>query len=75
MGKYKMSMLARLVYGIVGLTGLGSLIWAIMFWGTFLEMPFWSIFAFILCVIGSLNWGIVAVTRDRKKDLFGLLGI
>lgn len=75
MAKKKMSMFVRLIYSAVGITGLGSLLWALFNWSTFLNMPDWSIAAFTVAVIGSVNWGIVAINNDRKKDLFGLLGL
>ena len=75
MKKKKMSMIALIIYAAVGITGLISLIWALFSWDTFTSMPLWSIFAFVIAVIGSLNWGIVAITRNRMKDLFGLLGL
>lgn len=73
--KKKISLLARIIYAIVGITGVGSLLWALFHWETFTSMPFWSIIAFTIAVIGSVNWGIVAISNDRKKDLFGLLGL
>lgn len=71
----KMNKLSRTVYALVGFTGLGSLLWALFSWSVFINMPFWSIVAFIIAVIGGVNWGIVALTGDRNKDLFGLLGL
>lgn len=65
----------RVVFALVGVTGLGSFLWALFSWSTFVTMPFWSIVAFVVAVIGCLNWGIVAVTGNRTKDLFGLLGL
>lgn len=63
---------ARVVYGAVGISAVVSLIWMLTFAG-FWDMPMWSIVAIILLIVGGLNWGIVAITGKRSKDLFGLL--
>jgi len=75
MAKIKPSTLARFVYGLVGITGIGSMIWAVTNLQTFMEMSTWSILAFSIAVIGSINWGIVTITNKRTEDLFGLLGL
>ena len=75
MAKRNMGMISRTIYGVVGLVGLGSAIWAGANIDTFLSMPLWSIGAFVIADIGALNWGIVSITGDRDKDLFGLLGL
>lgn len=68
----KMKLISKIVYSLVGLSAVASAIWAFTF-EDFLNMPLWSIIAIILLIIGGLNWGIVAITGDRTKDLFGLL--
>jgi uncharacterized membrane protein YuzA (DUF378 family) len=68
-----MKMLARFVYGAVGVAGVGTLWWMINNLSTFQGMEMWSQIGFVLLLIGGLNWGIVALTGDCKKDLFGLL--
>ena len=59
------------IYGLVGLTALISLIWAIvkiskdMFYSS---MGFFGSIAFFILVIGGLNWGIKFIF---SRDLFG----
>lgn len=58
------------VYGVVGITALISLIWAIYeiskgyFFST---MGFWGSLGFLILTIGGLNWGIKFI---MGKDLF-----
>jgi uncharacterized membrane protein YuzA (DUF378 family) len=62
--------IGRYVYGLVGLTALGSLIWAILkiVDGTFFAtMGFFGSLAYFILTIGGLNWGIKAIFG---KDLF-----
>lgn len=70
-----MKLVSRIVYSLVGITGVSSAIWAGMNPSTFLGMSGLSIAAFSIAVIGGVNWGIVAITGNRDKDLFGLLGL
>ena len=71
----KMNMISRVVYSLVGITGVGSAVWAVTNLDKFLGMGGLSIAAFSIAVIGGVNWGIVAITGNRDKDLFGLLGL
>lgn len=69
----KMSMFARLIYLLVGVAGVSSLVWFVSNLDKQAEMGFWGVVAFIILVIGGVNWLIVAITGKRSKDLFGLL--
>ena len=69
----KMKWLSRLVYGLVGFAGLYALIFMIVGWSQFAGMGILNIIAYVLVMIGGVDWGFVAITGDRNKDLFGLL--
>lgn len=72
----KMNWFSRTVYSLVGVAGGYSLIWMLASWQSFWgSMPLVANLAVILLTVGGLNWGIVAITGDCKKDLFGLLGL
>jgi uncharacterized membrane protein YuzA (DUF378 family) len=66
-------MIKRVVYGLIGVAGVGSLWWMLSSWSEFWSMGWFTSIAIMLLIIGGLNWGIVAVTG--KKDLFDLLKI
>lgn len=61
----------KLVYGAVGIAGVGSLFWLLTNWSSFIAMEWYSIVAIVLLVVGGINWGLKAVAG---KDLFGLIG-
>lgn len=65
----------RIVYGAVGITGLSSAIWALTNPDKFGDMSVWASIAFLIAVLGSVSWGVVAITNNRTKDLFGLLAL
>lgn len=69
----KIKWLSRLVYWLVGLSGIYALIFMVMSWSVFVEMGILNILAYILVMIGAINWLIVGIAGDRNKDLFGLL--
>lgn len=69
-------MLSRIVYGLVGTAAVASvIIFVTDNFNAFKVMDITSQIIISLLVIGGLNWGIVALTGDRDKDLFGLLGL
>lgn len=63
------SMLAWVVYLLVGVSALALVVDA--FGLFFLQMMFRTA-AQWLVIVGGLSWGVVAFTRSRDKDLFGL---
>ena len=69
----KMNIVVRLIYALVGVSGIWSLLWAFMNWAEFSDMTLLSRIAFMLLVIGGINWGIVSITGKRNKDLFGMI--
>jgi len=63
--------IGNFVYGLVGLTALASLIWAIIEMSRrlfFITMGFFGSVGFFVLVVGGLNWLIKLLF---KKDLFG----
>lgn len=69
----KMSTTRRTIYSSVGISGLFGL-WFIIFGGTnFWSMSILQITAIMLLTIGGLNWGVVALTKN--KDLLQLLNL
>ncbi|MFB5623333.1 MAG: hypothetical protein ACE5RP_00230 [Nitrosopumilus sp.] len=73
MAGYKPSLIARLVYSLVGAVGVIALIWAIINFSIFLTMGLFGILGFSIATIGSINWLFVAISGDRRMDLFGLI--
>jgi len=73
MGKKKA--FSRIVYGLVGLSSISGIIFMVSSWSTFWTTMGWTAIPFLLLVIGGLNWGIVAITGNRNKDLFGTMGL
>jgi len=73
MAKKNMGKFSRWVYGVVGIAGGYSLVWLIM--NGFSGMGFLASLSYVLLTVGGVNWGLVAITGDRDKDLFGLLKI
>jgi len=71
----KMGKFARIFFAVVGITGLGTAIWLFSNLDKFAKMGFFANVSFIVGLIAMLNWGIVAIMGDCKKDLFGLLGL
>jgi len=69
-----MKTIARIIYGLVGLAGLFGLGFILFGGSTFWGMPIKEILTIILLTIGGVNWGIVAITGKREKDLLQLLG-
>jgi hypothetical protein len=66
----KWNKFGRYIYGVVGLTAIGSLIWAIlkMVEGTFFNtMGFFGSLAYFILVIGGINW---IPKAFGGKDLF-----
>lgn len=62
--------IGRIVYGVVGVTALISLIWAIVLMskGTFFQtMRFFGTLGFFILVIGGINWGVKSIAN---KDIF-----
>lgn len=68
MKKTKLQKFGRIVYSLVGLTGLIALIYMIFNLSTFFTtMGFWGALGYIVLMIGGLNWGIKSIFN---KDLF-----
>jgi uncharacterized membrane protein YuzA (DUF378 family) len=70
----KMSLLKRVIYGLVGLAGvfgLGFLILSFNVWAS--TMNFWSGASYVLLMIGGLNWGAVAITGKEDMNLLSFL--
>lgn len=66
----------RLVFSLVGFSGLYALIWMFTHLKTFfVSMSLFAAIAFILLMVGGLNWGVVAITGDARKDLLYCLGL
>lgn len=61
----------KLVYGLIGLAGVGSLLWVLFNWSQFWAMSWWLIVVIILLIIGGINWGVKALWG---RDLLGYLG-
>lgn len=72
MNKYKPNVVARVVYGLVALSGAVTTVWLVT---TEASMAWWSWPVLIVGTVGMLNWGLVAATNNRTYDLFGLLGL
>jgi len=71
----KINMFSRVIYWVVGLTGVSALLWAVFNITEFSQMPFFANVMYLILTIGGLNWLVVAITGKRTKDLFGLLGL
>ena len=69
----KMSMFARLVYFLVGVSGTGALFWFFTNFDKQADMGLLGTIAFILLAVGGVNWLVVSLTGKRNMDLFGLL--
>lgn len=61
--------LGKYVYGLVGITGVASAIWAFLQWGRFWStMGLWGGLGFTILTIGGINWGVKVLVG---KDIFG----
>ena len=73
MAKKEIKPITRVIYGLVGISAaIGG--WAIATGFKAALAAGWFPFTTgALLTIGGLNWGVVAITNDRNKDIFGLL--
>jgi uncharacterized membrane protein YuzA (DUF378 family) len=69
------NVIARTIYGLVGVASAASIIAFVYDFNAFKVMGLFNQIIISLLIIGGLNWLIVALTGDRDKDLFGLLGL
>jgi uncharacterized membrane protein YuzA (DUF378 family) len=69
-----MSIFARIVYGLVGLSAVLSVDKIRVNWTQFVTtMTTYELILISLLLIGGLNWLIVAISGDRNVDLFGII--
>lgn len=69
----KMNKFVRWLYGVIGLVGVGTLFWVFGNLDQFKTMGWFANLSFVIGVVAMVNWGVVAITGKRDKDLFGLL--
>lgn len=69
----RMKLWNRIIYGAVGVAGIGTLWWLIQDWATYVNMGLWTSIGIVLLTIGGINWGIVAISGKKSEDLFGLI--